>query len=139
MVLRLVALMRRRSAATAGTDLEPPRPTATLARRFWRFTAPRSVASIFRVGVQWIDVLIVGAVMSPADAAVYVTWHVDQMVAFQTAETMFDSFRTEGALAAQVERRFSSLPARSECDRRSLPGARRCDRGHARRYVPGCP
>jgi O-antigen/teichoic acid export membrane protein len=67
----LAALLRRRSAATAGIELEPPRPTATLARRFWRFTAPRSVASIFRVGVQWIDVLIVGAVMSPADAAVY--------------------------------------------------------------------
>jgi O-antigen/teichoic acid export membrane protein len=67
----LVVLMRRRSAATADVDLEPPRPTGALASRFWRFTAPRSVASIFRVGVQWIDVLIVGAVMSPADAAVY--------------------------------------------------------------------
>jgi O-antigen/teichoic acid export membrane protein len=43
----------------------------TIALRFWRFTLPRSFAAIFRVGVQWIDVLLVGAVMTPADAAIY--------------------------------------------------------------------
>jgi len=47
------------------------RSNRDLAVRFWRFTAPRSLASIFRVGVQWIDVLLVGAIMTPADAATY--------------------------------------------------------------------
>ena len=54
-----------------GSAAEPGRSTRLLATRFWRFTAPRSFAAMFRVGVQWIDVLLVGAVMTPADAAIY--------------------------------------------------------------------
>lgn len=38
---------------------------------FWSFTLPRSVASIFRVAMQWLDVILVGAIMTPRDAAVY--------------------------------------------------------------------
>ncbi len=52
-------------------DEAPPRANRLLTTTFWRFTAPRSIASIFRVGVQWIDVLLVGAIMTPADAAIY--------------------------------------------------------------------
>jgi O-antigen/teichoic acid export membrane protein len=63
----LVRLLRAHRVA----DSTPPRPVRLLALRFWRFTLPRSFAAIFRVGVQWIDVLLVGAVMTPADAATY--------------------------------------------------------------------
>jgi O-antigen/teichoic acid export membrane protein len=43
----------------------------SIPHRFWAFTIPRSFAAMFRVGVQWIDVLIVGALLDPADVAIY--------------------------------------------------------------------
>lgn len=41
------------------------------AARFWSFTAPRAVASIFRATFQWFDVVLVAGLASPEDAAVY--------------------------------------------------------------------
>ena len=55
-VVWLARLLRDHRAA----DSTPPRSVRTIAFRFWRFTLPRSFAAIFRVGVQWIDVLLVG-------------------------------------------------------------------------------
>ena len=52
-------------------DVEPPSITTDLDLRFWRFSAPRAVAGIFQVAVLWLDVLLVGALASPAAAAVY--------------------------------------------------------------------
>ncbi len=38
---------------------------------FWIFSLPRAFASAFRVGVLWLDVVLVGALISPTAAAVY--------------------------------------------------------------------
>ena len=38
---------------------------------FWAFTLPRTFASIFRVAVLWLDVLLVGILISPAAAGIY--------------------------------------------------------------------
>ena len=42
-----------------------------LAREFWSFTLPRSLASIFRVAVQWLDVVLVGAMLDLRSAGIY--------------------------------------------------------------------
>lgn len=40
-------------------------------REFWRFTAPRGLASMFSVIILWLDTLLIGALRSPAEAGVY--------------------------------------------------------------------
>lgn len=42
-----------------------------LGRPFWRFTAPRGLATVFQVTALWIGVLLVGALLSSYDAGLY--------------------------------------------------------------------
>jgi O-antigen/teichoic acid export membrane protein len=51
-------------------DVAPRSPRAVFGD-FWRFTAPRGLASVFAVTVVWLDTLLLGALRSPADAAAY--------------------------------------------------------------------
>lgn len=48
-----------------------PAPTGGLTREFWRFSAPRAVSRGFSVALQRADILLVGALRGPEDAAVY--------------------------------------------------------------------
>jgi O-antigen/teichoic acid export membrane protein len=48
-----------------------PTPWPELAREFWGFSAPRAASRVFTVALQRADVIIVGALRGPADAAVY--------------------------------------------------------------------
>ncbi|MGH3497060.1 MAG: lipopolysaccharide biosynthesis protein [Nocardioidaceae bacterium] len=50
---------------------DAPRPDVELARGFWRFSAPRALARFFSVALQRFDVVFVGAVRGPVDAAIY--------------------------------------------------------------------
>jgi O-antigen/teichoic acid export membrane protein len=52
-------------AAGGGRHGEPD------ARGFWRFTAPRSVASVAQIVIQRLDIVLVGIMMGPGYAAVY--------------------------------------------------------------------
>ena len=52
-------------------DAEPDIGLLQTFSEFWAFTLPRSVASILRVAMQWLDVILVGAIMTPRDAAIY--------------------------------------------------------------------
>jgi O-antigen/teichoic acid export membrane protein len=54
---------RHRSPATA--------PQSRLAAEFWRFAGPRSFAGTFQIVVVWLDILLVGAMLSRYDAGVY--------------------------------------------------------------------
>jgi O-antigen/teichoic acid export membrane protein len=45
--------------------------TRALASEFWRFTAPRSFAGFFQVGILWLDTLLIGALQSAGDAGAY--------------------------------------------------------------------
>lgn len=45
--------------------------TPRLARRFWLFSAPRSLASVAQLGMQRFDIVLVAALAGPASAAVY--------------------------------------------------------------------
>jgi O-antigen/teichoic acid export membrane protein len=43
----------------------------TLARRFWRFSIPRSLGALLQLGILWADVLLIGALASTKDAGIY--------------------------------------------------------------------
>lgn len=52
----------------------PSRPTTRATRlglEFWRFAAPRGLAGAFQIVVIWLDILLVGAVLSSYSAGVY--------------------------------------------------------------------
>lgn len=46
-------------------------PSVGLAGEFWRFSGPRAASRVFAVALQRFDILIVGALRGPAEAAVY--------------------------------------------------------------------
>jgi O-antigen/teichoic acid export membrane protein len=46
-------------------------PFSALSSEFWRFAAPRAVSRVFSVALQRFDILVVGALRGPAEAAVY--------------------------------------------------------------------
>jgi O-antigen/teichoic acid export membrane protein len=41
------------------------------ARGFWQFTAPRSIASVAQIVIQRLDIVLVGVMRGPAEAAIY--------------------------------------------------------------------
>ncbi|MBA3839587.1 MAG: polysaccharide biosynthesis C-terminal domain-containing protein [Thermoleophilaceae bacterium] len=64
----LIVLLRR----TEGQPSDAPaRPVRELASSFWRFSAPRGLAGILGMSVTWMDVLLVGALRSTREAAIY--------------------------------------------------------------------
>jgi O-antigen/teichoic acid export membrane protein len=65
-----VARRLRRVAATLPAG-EEPRATWSLAVEFWRFCLPGAASRIFTVVLHRFDILIVGALRGPADAAIY--------------------------------------------------------------------
>lgn len=70
-------------------------------RVFWRFTGPRTVASIAQVAIQRIDIVLLGVLAGPAPAALY------------TAATRFLAFGQLGgqALNQALESKIASLLA----------------------------
>jgi O-antigen/teichoic acid export membrane protein len=55
----------------AGASPASPERRAFLAREFWRFSAPRGVASICAMALVWLDVLLVGYIISMRMAGIY--------------------------------------------------------------------
>jgi O-antigen/teichoic acid export membrane protein len=64
------SLLRRWEEDRSDATAEPRRFRATFLR-FWRFTAPRGLASVFAVSILWIDTLLLGAMRSAEEAGVY--------------------------------------------------------------------
>jgi O-antigen/teichoic acid export membrane protein len=58
----------RRPADRGPADNRHGKPNA---RGFWKFTAPRSLASLAQIVVQRADIVLVGVIKGPADAAIY--------------------------------------------------------------------
>jgi O-antigen/teichoic acid export membrane protein len=67
----LLYLERRSIRRHRRRSREPARPLGQLAGEFWRFAAPRGLAGIFQITVIWLDTLLVGALRSAREAAVY--------------------------------------------------------------------
>ncbi len=64
------AVLIRKEAPEAAPMLSL-RGQGHLAGAFWRFAAPRGLAGIFQIVVLWLDILLVGALLSSYDAGVY--------------------------------------------------------------------
>ena len=58
--------------ARSSRETAPPR-VADAAREFWRFSSLRGFASILSTTFQWLDTLLVGALVSASAAAIYTT------------------------------------------------------------------
>lgn len=77
LVLALVLsghLVGRSLKALFGRSLAwPPRSTSVrhVAVEYWKFTGARGVASVMEILLTWLDVLLVAALVSPAQAAIY--------------------------------------------------------------------
>jgi O-antigen/teichoic acid export membrane protein len=69
-VALLVRLLRRAQRTDAPSS-RPARAARELAAEFWRFSAPRGIAGILGIAVTWMDVLLVGALRSTREAAIY--------------------------------------------------------------------
>lgn len=63
----------RRTLREGGSD-RPGGPSTgrrRLARDFWAFSAPRSVAAAVEIVLEWLDVLVLAIVVSPREAGIY--------------------------------------------------------------------
>ena len=102
-VLKLKAQIRRENVK------QIHRPERSVTGDFWKFAAPRSVTGLAQALLQRLDIVIVAAILGPADAAVY------------AAATRFLVLGQLGnqAISAPVEPRLSGLLAR-----RDIAGAR---------------
>jgi O-antigen/teichoic acid export membrane protein len=65
----LIVLVRRGEARTSKASR--PSPRRSLTAEFWRFTAPRGVASIFQITLLWLDTILLAALASPHAAGIY--------------------------------------------------------------------
>ena len=52
-------------------DAVPSRPARELRREYWSYALPRAFAGIAQVALQRLDIILVGAIRGPVDAAVY--------------------------------------------------------------------
>ena len=62
----LRVLVARRATAAAG-----PAPWQPLFREFWAYTSPRAIARVTQTALKRSDIVLVAALASPADAALY--------------------------------------------------------------------
>lgn len=56
---------------TVGQPVVDNRHGKPNAKGFWRFTAPRSLASVAQIVIQRLDIVLVGVLKGPVDAAIY--------------------------------------------------------------------
>ncbi len=96
--LLLIRSVNRRRKRLPG---QPRRPVAEIRREFWSYTWFRAVARIFQVALQRVDIIMVAALRSPAEAALY------------TAATRFVILGQLGVAAIQqvLQPRLSELMA----------------------------
>lgn len=68
----IAAVLAWRALAARLDDLPPAGAlTSTVRRDFWRFSAPRSLASMVQQAMQRFDIVLVALISGPASAAVY--------------------------------------------------------------------
>lgn len=103
-VVSFRAFLMRRHVGSPTADDVAPSAYSSVRREFWRFTWPRSIAQLSQIAIQRADIVIVAALRSPAEAAVY------------TAATRFVVLGQFGVQAVQqvLQPRFTRLLARNE-------------------------
>lgn len=97
------AVVFRRFLARRGTmsHTQPTKDYRSLRRDFWSFTWPRSITRISQMAIQRLDIVLVAALRSPTEAAIY------------TAATRFVALGQFGTQAIQqvLQPRFTALLA----------------------------
>ena len=100
------AWMWRRFLARRGTyeHLQPTTSYRVLRRDFWQFTWPRSITRISQMAIQRMDIILIAALRSPKEAAIY------------TAATRFVALGQFGTQAIQqvLQPKFTALLASHE-------------------------
>ena len=83
---------------------EPTRTYRELRREFWQFTWPRSITRVSQMAIQRMDIILIAAMRSPGEAAVY------------TAATRFVALGQFGTQAIQqvLQPKFTALLASGE-------------------------
>ena len=69
-VLALLVVLRRVGVHPSSAD-DPPAARRPVAAEFWRFSASRGVAAACNVVVLWLDVVLIGALVSTREAGIY--------------------------------------------------------------------
>jgi len=95
---------RRRKGRHHGPPVPVKERRQSLRVEFWRFTAPRACQGIFQVIIVWLDILLVGAMISRHAAGVY---------AAVSKLAMVGAFALEGTRLA-ISPQVSALLARGE-------------------------
>lgn len=95
---------RRHKGKHRGSAGSAQGPRESLAVEFWRFTAPRACQGTFQVIILWLDILLVGALVSRHAAGVY---------AAVSKLAMVGTFALEGTRLA-ISPQVSGLLARGE-------------------------
>jgi O-antigen/teichoic acid export membrane protein len=103
----LLVRLLRRAQRTDTPSTRPARPTRELAAEFWRFSAPRGMAGILGIAVTWMDVLLVGALRSTREAAIY---------AAASRMAILGAYALQ-AVGMAIAPRISALLARDEGER----------------------
>jgi O-antigen/teichoic acid export membrane protein len=96
-----------RALANVRANRATATPSTLTVGEFWSFTLPRSFASVFRVGVQWLDIILVGGLISPRAAAIYTV----------ATRLLQAGFLAVDAVGQAVEPMFSTLLTSREHDR----------------------
>lgn len=105
-IVTVVVTRRAARRRLAGKDVDSRHDRKRVQREFWRFTWPRSIAQISQMIIQRADIIIIGALVSPAAAAIY------------TASTRFIVLGQFGSQAIQqtIQPRFARLLAAERMD-----------------------
>lgn len=97
------AVLFRRFLTNRGTltHREPTKSARALRREFWSFTWPRAITRIAQMAIQRLDIVIIAAMRSPTEAAIY------------TAATRFVALGQFGTQAIQqvLQPKFTALLA----------------------------
>ncbi len=102
----ILARLIRKEVPAAGRMLASE-GRSVLAAGFWRFAAPRGVAGVFQIVVLWLDILLVGAILTSYDAGIY---------AAVSRLAMIGTFALEGTRLA-IAPALGGLLARKESSR----------------------
>lgn len=94
------------SGSRDGARSAPPTATGTLWREFWGFSAARGVAAALEIMQSWVDVLLVAALRSPAEAGVYAI----------VSRSATSGLLVESAARVAVGPRISALLAHDDID-----------------------
>jgi O-antigen/teichoic acid export membrane protein len=106
-----VVMLLRRAERSDEPSTTPRHRPVELAREFWRFSAPRGLAGIMGVAVTWMDVLLVGALRSTREAAIYAAASRLALVGAYALQAvgMAIAPRISGLLAREERRRVEEL------------------------------